>query len=135
MEDKRPIHTPDVLLGRGVHAEMGEVLFQDGEFRGGGCGGGDLVVFCATVLDDHLKTFGHRIERAHRQVRLGARVTDACWTCMSIDYVMCFSHMHALKDLNVATFNRTTIAARCSVAWRVTAPTRLAHTPKTTQKV
>lgn len=55
------MHTPDVLLGRGMDAEMGEIPFQDGEFRGRCCGGGDLIVFCAAVPDDHLETFNHRI--------------------------------------------------------------------------
>ena len=52
-----------------MNAEMGEVLFQDGEFRGGGRGGGDAVVFCAVVLDDHLEPLRHRVERARRRVQ------------------------------------------------------------------
>ena len=59
VEDEGAIDAPDVLLGGGVHAEMGEVLFQDGEFRGRSCGGGDLVIFCAAVFDDDLETFCH----------------------------------------------------------------------------
>ena len=60
MEDEGPVDALDVLVGRGVNAEMGKVFFQDGEFRGGRLGGGDSVVFCAAVLDDHLETFRHR---------------------------------------------------------------------------
>lgn len=49
---------------------MSEVLFQDGEFGGRSCGRGDLVVFLATVLDDYLETFNHRVGRAQRRGQL-----------------------------------------------------------------
>ena len=74
MEDKGPIRALDVPLGRGVNAEMGEVLFQDGESRGRGRRRGDLVVFFAAVLDGHLEPFGHRIERTRCRVQPGVRV-------------------------------------------------------------
>ena len=75
MEDERPIDAPDVPLGRGVNAEMGEVFFEDGEFGGGGCGCGNLVVFCTAVLDGYFETFDHSVGRArHRGVQLGIRV-------------------------------------------------------------